>query len=151
MSSTRWTVVVRALFTGMLSGSSVLWAQPTANPAAFSCPATVTVSETAVASVPWRAESGKTERRFSRPSIYNGTPGKQEFELAPDNQRSSDQRIRQDWKLAEYRNMNLFVRCHYAGTAATLVIDLPMPLQSCTFSFQNVTGKPPMSPVFECK
>jgi hypothetical protein len=47
--------------------------------------------------------------------------------------------------------MNLFVRCHYDGTVATLVIDLPNPLKTCSFLFQNVAGKPPASPAFECK
>jgi hypothetical protein len=135
----------------MDSAGIILRAQPSVKPATFTCPATVKVAETTVANAPWQVESGKTEHKFSRPSIYNGTPGKQEFELAPDNQEVAGSRIRQNWKLTDYRDMNLFLRCRYDGTVVTLVIDLPNPLKTCSFSFQNVAGKPPVSPTFKCK
>jgi hypothetical protein len=111
----------------------------------------VTVAETADAKVPWRAEPGKGEHKFSRPSIYNGTPGKEEYELAPDAHEEKGQRVQQIWKLADYRKMNLFLRCRYQGTALTLVIDLPAELKTCSFSFRNVAGKPPEAPVFDCQ
>jgi hypothetical protein len=152
LSSNRYLAFLGALVAGVILGRITLSAQqPSLNSASFTCPATVTVAETAVANAPWRAEAGKTEHKFSRPSIYNGTPEKQEFELAPHGEQTAGRLIRQDWKLVDYRDMNLFVRCRYDGTVVTLVTDLPKALKNCSFSFQNVAGKPPVSPAFECK
>jgi len=119
----------------------------------FTCPASVGVTEMAAAPAPWRVEgTTKTEHKFLRPSIYNGTPGKQEFELAPDQEPSQGRQVKQTWKLSDYRDMNLFVRCRYAGTSVTLVADLPRELKTCLFSFRNTGGQQPIaSPVFECR
>src|SRR5579864_8551489 len=86
------------------------------DPQVFTCPASIAVTATAAASAPWHSESAKAEHKFLRPSIYNGAPGKQEYELAPDEQEPSGKQIKQSWKLSDYRDMNLFVRCRYAGT-----------------------------------
>ncbi len=60
--------------------------------------------------------------------------------------------VRQTWNLADYREMNLFVRCRYLGTAATVVTNIPAPLKTCVFSFHDVKGNQTVtSPVFECK
>ena len=91
--------------------------------------------------------------KFLRPSIYNGEPGKQEYELAPDDEKqSAGNMIRQTWNLADYRDMNLFVRCRYDGTNETREKNLPLPLKTCVFAFRNVKGNQPVaSPNFGCK
>ena len=142
-----------ALSAGLLMvAHSILSSQnvPAATP--LTCPASITVTGTASVAAPWQAESGKSNHKFERPSIYNGTPGKQEYDLAPDDTQTAGKRVRETWNLADYRDMNLFLRCRYLGTAATVVTSIPTPLKTCVFSFQNVAGDHPVaSPAFECK
>src|SRR5271163_2308821 len=99
----------------LLAVQAILSGQNTSAP--FTCPATISVA--------------KAEHKFERPSIYNGTPGKQEYELAPDDTQTQGKQIRQTWNLADYRDMNLFVRCRYLGTKQTVVKNLPAPLKTC--------------------
>lgn len=42
----------------------------------------------------------------------------------------------QVWRLGDYRDMNLFLRCRYRNTDAVLNIDLTRPLQTCTCRFR---------------
>jgi len=122
-------------------------------PHAFGCPATIAVIESATAAPPWHAEASPAkDHKFLRPSIYNGTPGGKEYELAPDNEKSGGKRVRQEWNLSAYRDMNLFLRCRYAGTEVTAVADIPASLKTCEFTFRNVPGNQPVaSPSFECR
>jgi hypothetical protein len=136
----------------LLAAQSILSSQSTPAATPFTCPASIAVTGTASAAPPWQAESAKSDHKFQRPSLYNGTPGKQEYELAPDDTQNQSRQVRQTWNLADYRQMNLFVRCRYSGTAATVVTNIPAQLKSCVFSFHNVGGDQPVaSPVFECK
>jgi hypothetical protein len=142
-----------ALAAGLLiAAESILTSQRAPAPAQLTCPASITVIGKASVAAPWQAESAKSDHRFERPSIYNGTPGKQEYDLAPDDTQTAGKRVRETWNFADYRDMNLFLRCRYLGTAATVVTSIPAPLKTCVFSFQNVAGDHPVaSPVFECK
>jgi hypothetical protein len=122
----------------LLAAQSTLSSQNVTAATPLTCPASI--------------KAAKSEHKFERPSIYNGTPGKQEYELAPDDTQTQGKQVRETWNLADYRDMNLFVRCRYLGTAATVVADIPAPLKTCIFSFHNVSGNQPVvSPVFECK
>src|SRR5580658_5893809 len=122
----------------LLAARSILSSQSAPAPPPLTCPASI--------------KSAKSEHKFERPSIYNGTPGKQEYDLAPDDTQTAGNRVRETWKLADYRDMNLFLRCRYLGTPATISTNIPAPLKTCVFSFQNVPGNHPVaSPVFECK
>src|ERR1700693_6252284 len=108
--------------TGLFLVAQLLLSGQGSKTIAFTCPASILVSETGGATGPWQVESpAKTEHKFLRPSLYNGAPGKQEFELVPDDEQNKDRRVQQTWKLSDYRDMNLFVRCRYAATAVTLV------------------------------
>jgi hypothetical protein len=149
MSSSRRLVLAAGL---LLAAQSILTSQ-TAPPAApLTCPASIMVTAAASVVTPWQAESAKSEHKFERPSIYNGMPGKQEYGLAPDDTQTAGKRVQETWKLADYRDTNLFVRCRYLGTLATVVTNIPAPLKTCVFSFQNVAGNHPVaSPAFECK
>jgi len=136
----------------LLAAQSILSSQSAPATTPLTCPASIAVTGTASAAAPWQAESAKSEHKFERPSIYNGTPGKQEYDLAPDDTQTTGKRVRETWNLSAYRDMNLFLRCRYLGTPATVVTNIPAPLKTCVFSFQNVGGNQPVaSPAFECK
>jgi hypothetical protein len=135
-----------------MAGQSILSSQSAPAAAPLTCPASITVIAAASVAAPWQAESVKSEHKFERPSIYNGTPGKQEYELAPDDTQSQGKQVKETWNLADYRDMNLFVRCRYLGTKETVVMNLPAPLKICVFSFRDMPGNQPVaSPVFECR
>jgi len=149
MSSSRRLLLAAG---SLIAAQSILSSQRAPAPTPLTCPASLTVTAAASASAPWQAESDKSEHKFERPSIYNGTPGKQEYDLAPDETQTAGKRVRETWNLADYRQLNLFLRCRYLGTAATVVTNIPAPLKTCVFSFQNVAGDHPVaSPAFECK
>jgi len=88
----------------------------------MSCPESITVA--------------KTEHRFERVNIYNGKQGAEEYDLAPDDEKTVGRTIVQTWLLKDYRSMNLFMRCRYHDTEVTRSMDLPAPLQTCTFTFE---------------
>jgi hypothetical protein len=151
MSSSRRLRLTGIVALAILTAAAA-WAQSKAAAKPFACPAVITVSSTASAPAGWRAAAPAAhEYKFLRINIYNGTPGKQEYDLAPDSQKQDGKRVTQTWDLAAYRDSNLFVRCRYEGTSATLESDLPLPLKTCVFSFVNAGGNQPVtSPAFEC-
>ena len=89
---------------------------------------------------------------FLRVSIYNGVPGKQEYELAPDDNGSHGNDVRQSWNLSDYRDSALFVRCRFADTSTVVIKDLPNNLQKCLFTWRNRGGEHPIvHPAFLCR
>lgn len=104
--------------------------------AAFACPASITASETAAALDGWSAEAGSAKHRFQMPKIYNGKPGGEEYELKPDGQKTVGKKTIFLWKLSDYRDLNLFVRCVYHGTPATVTADIPAALKTCTATLE---------------
>jgi len=104
--------------------------------AAFACPASITVSETAAALDGWSAEPGSSKHRFRMPKIYNGKPGGEEYELKPDGQKTVGKKTIFLWKLSDYRDLNLFVRCVYHGTPATVTANIPAALTTCTATLE---------------
>ena len=112
-------------------------------PAPLTCPATLN---------PAGANGQGVARQFERINIYNGKPGGEEYDLAPDDQTQAGSRITQVWFLKDYRSMAIFVRCRYRGTSAVTTLDVPAKYQKCTFTFEmdkknNITG----TPEFSCK
>jgi len=99
---------------------------------AFTCPATITTSETAAQIDGWTAEAASSKHRFQMPKVYNGKPGGEEYELKPDDQKTAGKKTIFLWKLSDYRDLNLFVRCVYHGTSATVTADIPAALKTCT-------------------
>jgi hypothetical protein len=135
----------------LILGGPQVFAQPN-KPNTLTCPASVTVVEKAETSPPWQSEQASAQHKFLRPSLYNGTRGKQEYELAPDREEIQGRRVLQTWILSDYRDMNIFVRCRYENAGATVAIDLPASLKICVFSFDNSAKKDSISsPSFECK
>jgi hypothetical protein len=107
-----------------------------AQTASFACPAALTVSETAAAPDGWAVEAGSSKHRFQMPKIYNGKPGGEEYELKPDGQKTVGKKTIFLWKLSDYRDLNLFVRCVYHGTPATVTADIPAALNTCTATLE---------------
>ena len=110
------------------------------------CPDSITVTEGAEAAGGWRSVSAKVEHRFERVSVFNGKQGAEEYDLAPDDEKTAGRATVQTWVLKDYRSMNLFLRCRYHDTAVTLDKDLTAPLQTCTLTFEirkdgTITGK----------
>ena len=135
-------VTIGALF----AAAAAVQGQPPSS-AGLSCPQTITVMETAAPVGPWRPEAAKVDRPFERVSIYNGTAGAKEYDLAPDDQQQSGKQVAQTWKLKAYRSMNVFLRCRYRNTSVSLRRDIPAEIEQCTFSFETngaggITGKP---------
>ncbi len=110
-------------------------AQPKPVTTPLTCPETIKVSETATPIANWKTANGQSEHAFERVSIYNGTPGAQEYDLAPDDEKNTAGKIIQTWNLKDYRAMNLFLRCRYHDTSATLFMDAPAIYTTCTFTF----------------
>ena len=107
------------------------------------CPATLT---------PAGATGPGVAREFERINIYNGKPGAEEYDLAPDDQTESGRKITQVWFLKDYRSMSIFVRCRYRGTNAVTTLDVPAKYQKCSFTFEmdkknTIVGKSE----FSCK
>jgi len=100
------------------------------------CPETITVTETAAPAPGWNSSRAEGKHPFERISVFNGKQGGEEYDLAPDDEKTSGRATIQTWVLKGYRSMNLFVRCHYHDTAVTLDKDLPAPLQTCTLTFE---------------
>lgn len=145
MLSIRYRIFWMALAAPILCGQNL--AAPS-----FGCPASIPVTEAPAASAPWQAETARAEHKFLRPSIYNGAPGKEEYDLAPDNTQTEGKRVKQTWKISDYRDRNVFLRCRYENTAAAVVANIPARIKTCTFSFRNVPGNQPVaSPVFSCQ
>ncbi|MGD0772241.1 MAG: STY0301 family protein [Candidatus Solibacter sp.] len=87
-------------------------------PAPLTCPATLAAHE------------------FERINIYNGKPGGEEYDLAPDDQKEAGRKVTQMWFLKDYRTMPIFVRCRYHGTTAVTTLDVPAKYQKCTLTFE---------------
>lgn len=105
--------------------------------AEVSCPATARLSEKIEQPAGWVSQPSTRQATFLRVSILNGKPGGEEYDLAPSStvQRKGGN-FTQVWRLEDYRDMNLFLRCRYRNTDAVLNIDLPRALQTCTFRFR---------------
>ena len=114
--------VMRCFLLLLLALPAVLAAQ---TPTALTCPATLTPPGPAGAA-----------REFERINIYNGKPGGEEYDLAPDDQTETGRKITQMWFLKDYRSMPIFVRCRYRGTNAVTTVDVPAKYQKCAFTFE---------------
>jgi hypothetical protein len=120
-----------------------------ASPAALSCPESVAVVETAQPAPGWTPASLIAQHVFEGISVYNGTAGAKEYDLAPDEQRKEGGSTVQVWKLAGYRTMNIFLRCRYRDTAVTLSADVPASIETCRQTIRldsrgKITGKSEM-------
>jgi len=117
----------------------------------ISCPAAITTTESAQAPRGWSATPSTAKHSFERISVYNGNPGGQEFELAPDDEAKRGNRVIQTWHLRGYRTMNIFLRCRYHDSSVVLTKDLPPHIQTCTLRFALEQGKIAGESAMECR
>jgi hypothetical protein len=118
----------------LLLSLTLLLAQAQSKPP-LTCPETLKVTETPTPPTPWKPATAQSDHSFERASLPNGTPGAQEYDLAPDDEKTTAGKTIQTWNLKDYRTMNLFLRCRYHDTSATLFIDIPATYTNCTLTF----------------
>ena len=117
--------------------------------AAFACPATLTVTEQAQTPAGWSGPTVKAEHALQTAKIYNGNPGKQEYDLKPDDDAKQGKSLLLTWILKDYRDMNLFVRCFYYDTGATVTANIPAAVNKCSVTLEmtasgEIAGKSQM-------
>lgn len=98
----------------------------------FHCPETLTVTEQGAAPAGWRADASVKARKFDFLSVFDGAFGDVQGDLAPESKRRGKIEVL-SWDLKAHRekNGNIWVRCRYADTAATLSINLPGEISRC--------------------
>jgi hypothetical protein len=116
---------------------------------AFACPATLTVTEQAQTSEGWTGTTAKAEHALQTAKIYNGNPGKEEYDLRPDDEAQKGKTLLLTWALKDYRSMNLFVRCFYYDTKATVTANIPAAVNKCSVTLEmksdgTIVGKSQM-------
>jgi hypothetical protein len=102
----------------------------------LSCPAHVTIAETATSAEGWTVRGSQAEKPFERISVFNKDSA-HEYDLAPDGQKQDGSKVSQTWELNSYRTLPLFLTCRYRGTAVVLVKELPRSVATCTLSFRT--------------
>lgn len=95
----------------------------------------------------WSGQAATKDAAFERISVFNKDKDGQEYDLAPDDESRDGKRVVQTWKLSDYRDMPLLLRCHYQGTDAAIARELAPELKSCIFRYEpgphgEVAGKP---------
>jgi hypothetical protein len=106
----------------------------------MTCPATITVRESATPVAGWTSDARQASRKLARISILNKDAQSREYELAPDDEKQAGKNITQSWKLKDYRTMKLLLTCFYRDTTVTLSSEIPLRMTTCTYRF-NLVGK----------
>ncbi len=72
---------------------------------------------------------------FERISILNVDTAGKEYDLAPDAGRKTGGLVEQTWKLTDYRDMAVVLRCHYRDSAEVISLPVPAQVKSCSFRY----------------
>jgi hypothetical protein len=115
------------------------------------CPVGITTTESTQVPQGWNVTTPTSQHPFERISVYNGSAGGQEFELAPDDEAKRGNRVIQTWHLKGYRTMNIFLRCRYHDSSVVLMKDLPPQIQTCTLRFAIQQGKIVGESAMDCR
>lgn len=91
----------------------------------------------------------KAEHALQTAKIYNGNPGKEEYDLAPDDDVKQGKSALLTWIVKDYRQMNVFVRCFYFDTKATITANIPPAINRCSVTLEmtangTIVGKTQM-------
>jgi hypothetical protein len=133
----------RSLWLGFFGCSLVFlasvagYAQQKESSHAVVCPANITVEETTAPAPDWSVAPAKSQHNFERISVYNVGAHRQEFDLAPDDQKEKGKQITQTWNVKDYRSLKVFMRCRYSDTSVVLLRELPPEVTTCTLRFTN--------------
>ena len=97
------------------------------------------MTETAEAQTPFTVMPGKSTHTLVTASVLNGD-GKNEFDLKPDDEHTRGAKTRLTWKLDDYRDGPLFLRCSYRDTKVRFSVELGKSLHQCEASL-TLTAK----------
>ena len=98
-------------------------AQSSNSPAPVSCPPTLNAPP------------------FERISVFN-KEGDRVYDLAPDDTKQLPGRIIQTWNVSDYRDLPVFLTCHYHGATRTITKPLPAPIRTCAQTLPNSPRQP---------
>ena len=102
----------------------------------FACPSTLAVTEQAQIPTGWSGTMFKGEHLFKTAKVYNGDPGKNEFDLKPDDQKKQGKKVILSWSLKDYRDMNVFARCFYYDINVTVTASIPSTVNVCSVTLE---------------
>ncbi len=125
------------------------WPPSEAGAQSLVCPSSISVTESANVEG-WNSQAAGAQHPFERISVFN-RDSKQDYDLAPDSEQHSGNKLVQTWNLKDYRTMPLFLSCRYRDTSLTLTRELPAPLTTCTFTFQLDKNGGIVAPTMACK
>lgn len=125
------------------------------------CPATLTVQAQPEAPGGWSPYPAKDSHAFSGVSLVEGDRAKEMASpapatLAPDRSLRRGRSETQQWDFIGPRRDNVFLVCRYAGTQATLALDLPREVRRCQYTFEidargALVDSPRNPPQFLCR
>ncbi|MGH6933539.1 MAG: STY0301 family protein [Dongiaceae bacterium] len=120
------------------------------------CPESLKIADEVRAPAGWTATNGVNERAFLRISVLNMDSGGREYDLHPDDEEQNGPLLTQIWKLVDYRDLPIVLRCHYQDTVSTIEGELPATLTTCSQTFvhdpTNTSGEAMPSPAtMECR
>ncbi len=101
----------------------------------ISCPASLNVTETAIAPSGWSAEPSTKDHTLQRMSVFQKSSAGEIFDLAPDRTARQTTTIQQQWTLPHDPALKTYLRCRYRDTEATLVLALEPEIKACNFKF----------------
>ncbi|MEP7353219.1 MAG: STY0301 family protein [Acidobacteriota bacterium] len=97
--------------------------------AQVTCPAQVNGAKAGLTKTGWKTEKPLGTGKLEHASLFN-SDGKQEYELAPDTNRTVGADLVQQWKASDYHQLDLFMRCDY-GKAGQIRKLVPIQLKTC--------------------
>ena len=157
-----WDYAVTAMLRTLILLTLLITA--TAGPALANevrCPASLTVQAQPEAPGGWSPYPAKDQHAFAGVALVEGDRTAQMTSPAPTalepdrSLRRGRSEIRQ-WDFPAARRDNVFLICRYAGTQATLAIDLPRTVRRCQITEETdargmVLDKPATAPQFLCR
>ncbi|KAA1053468.1 putative 16.3 kDa protein in trpG 5'region (ORF1) [Azospirillum argentinense] len=161
-ASTGWDYAVTAMLRALpLLAVLAATTAPPARADEVRCPASLTVQAQPEAPGGWSPYPAKDQHAFAGVTLVEGDWASQmaapaPAALEPDRSlRRGRSEIRQ-WDFPAARRDNVFLICRYAGTQATLAIDLPRTVRRCQITEETdargmVLDKPATAPQFLCR
>jgi hypothetical protein len=140
----------------LAAASLALLAAPAAAQTPFRCPDTVQVTEQPVAPAGFSSEPGRAEHRFLQASFFEGAQSDRSGSLAPDSDQRRANVVSQVFNFPNPRTRPVYVLCRYRDTTATLLVDLPAGVTTCTLIFAynqrtGAVGTPQRPQLMQCR
>ncbi|MBP2312360.1 STY0301 family protein [Azospirillum soli] len=144
-----------------LLAALILLAASTAVAAEVRCPPSLGVLGQPEAPTGWTPYAAKDSHAFSGVSLVEGDRVKEMASpapaaLAPERTVRRGRSATQVWDFVGPRRENVFLVCRYAGTQATIALDLPRDVRRCEFTVEtdargNAVDDPRKAPQFLCR